>query len=635
MAKELRYYSQNLDFLKIENFIDSGFKNIQHTDWHLCNLKPINLFIGGNNSGKSRLIRLLFINSIVNFKLKNSTFHNLINEIFDKIDGMLEESRHHNNLEFEVYNHITVNKTKEKVLDIINSEDFNLIDFSNSLIKKIDSIIQEEARYIIHGTKFAEILTSKLNELPNYKKYTEFNDEPFEKIYIPLLRGLRTLGDKDFYQLRTINDYFSEQQKDNIFTGHSLYNELQSALLGTYEQRLKIRDFEEYLSRNFFQNKELSLVPRIGDNVIFFKEGSKDERPIYDLGDGIQSIIIITFKIFMATKPTMFFIEEPEKNLHPSMQRILIDTLSSHPEHMYFMTTHSNHFLDISQENNNISIQRVYQEINASKEITIIDSLSKQSQVLLDLGVRPSSVLLANCSIWVEGITDKLYLKAYLRKYIEEQKEKNLIDTTKLSRLENYKENLHFIFTEYQGSNITHWYFGDDNDSNDNETTKAKSLNSNILLIADADINGKSNRVESLNNNLDADFILLKLKEIENYIPKSVLKIVAKQLWDSFNEKGTSIFNEDGIEQLTYDTDSKDGIGHHLETLITPKNLPKKDRLFFKSGGKGTIKNKKEFCLRTIKILNSNNNWELGEDLTKLCEQIWNHIDLNNYSKIN
>ena len=36
--------------------------------------------------------------------------------------------------------------------------------------------------------------------------------------------------------------------------------------------------------------------------------GDDQDRKIYDLGDGIQQIIIITFAIFMQTVPTFFFI---------------------------------------------------------------------------------------------------------------------------------------------------------------------------------------------------------------------------------------------------------------------------------------------------------------------------------------
>ena len=154
----------------------------------------------------------------------------------------------------------------------------------------------------------------------------------------------------------------------------------------------------------------------VDKDVVHVKEGDDEDRPIYDLGDGIQSIILLTYKVFMAEESTMFFIEEPEHFLHAGLQRTLIETFAKHKEHMFFMTTHSNHFLDLAQERDDISIQQVSRVNGESKVQASLD----YGELLNELGVRASSVLLANCSIWVEGVTDKLYLRAYLNKYIEE-----------------------------------------------------------------------------------------------------------------------------------------------------------------------------------------------------------------------
>ena len=78
-------------------------------------------------------------------------------------------------------------------------------------------------------------------------------------------------------------------------------------------------------------------------------------------------------------------------------------------------------------------------------------------------------------------------------KYIDELEQEGK-QLKRVNKLRNYKENLHYIFTEYQGSNITHWNF--DDETSDGEATHAKSMTKNILLIADADIEGKGDRVK-------------------------------------------------------------------------------------------------------------------------------------------
>ncbi|CAH0526454.1 hypothetical protein CTH30272_00921 [Allocatenococcus thiocycli] len=251
-----------------------------------------------------------------------------------------------------------------------------------------------------------------------------------------------------------------------------MYKDVKSHLLGTFAQRQQIRNYELYLSENFFFGQDISLVPRIDTDVLYFKEGEKEERPIYDLGDGIQSIIMLTYPVFMATKPTMFFIEEPELYLHAGLQRTLVETYANvkHSEHMFYITTHSNHFLDIAQERDDVSIQQVRQNEEGRTEVI---PAAEFEELLTELGVRASSVLLANCSIWVEGITDKLYVRTCLNKYIEELREKG--HASKANQLSSYHENLHFVFTEYQGSNITHWYFGDSSSNDKTSATPAKN----------------------------------------------------------------------------------------------------------------------------------------------------------------
>jgi hypothetical protein len=429
---------------------------------------------------------------------------------------------------------------------------------------------------------------------------------------------LRQVSPEDLFKSRTIDDYFPPELKDaEIFTGHSMYEDLTTHLLGSHDKRKKVREFERYLSENFFFGNDISLVPMVTEDVVYVKEGEDEDRPIYDLGDGIQSIIILMFKVFMAEKPTMFFIEEPEHFLHAGLQRTLIETFAKHKEHMFFMTTHSNHFLDLAQERDDISIQQVSRINGESKVQASLD----YGELLNELGVRASSVLLANCSIWVEGVTDKLYLRAYLNKYIEE-----LEDEDKKSKLKSYHENLHFVFTEYQGSNITHWDFSDDVENNGSETP-AKRLNRNILLIADADIEGKGERVESLREALGEAFYLLEYKEIENFIPFDILIDTAKARWETFKQRTDS--NIDRFENMKEELfkSNRYGIGEVLERYVDKADgLERK----FYSDKSGTIKDKVKFCHTAISLMNESDDWKLTPELTSLCETVWDFIESHN-----
>ena len=78
------------------------------------------------------------------------------------------------------------------------------------------------------------------------------------------------------------------------------------------------------MSENFF-DKRITLIPSQSNGFITVKIGDEIERPIYELGDGIQSIIILTLPLFLNKGNNLLvFIEEPEKLLHPGLQRKLV-----------------------------------------------------------------------------------------------------------------------------------------------------------------------------------------------------------------------------------------------------------------------------------------------------------------------
>ncbi|TNC04015.1 AAA family ATPase [Vibrio diabolicus] len=582
--------------------------------WDLTSVKQINFFIGPNNSGKSRKLRQFFL-------LKKDKI------IFDTDLLSVQQCLDHwknsftSNQEMSIISHTRRNLSDfisavESIIE--NNRPVGIYQLNQAIIENVygsnrngvSSIENHLIEPVKRSNESGHVVLDKINQIKNW-----------HSVYIPTLRSLRNIHDTDAFHQRTTTDYFpGSSLKEMIFTGHTLYDDVKAHLLGSHEEREKVRKYEKYLSKSFFFGQDIALVPRIDTDVVYFKEGDREERPIYDLGDGIQSIIMLTYPIFMATKPTMFFIEEPELYLHAGLQRTLVETYANHKEHMFYITTHSNHFLDIAQERDDVSIQQVRQSEEGETEVT---PAAEFEELLTELGVRASSVLLANCSIWVEGITDKLYLRTYLNKYIEELREKGY--EQKANQLSSYHENLHFVFTEYQGSNITHWYFGKSNSDEYINSTPARKLNHKILLIADADIDGKGDRVELLKQDLGDSFILLDWKEIENYIPQEIIIKTAEARWNTFNGIGESTNSFQNVPKNRFEK-KDEGIGTILERFVQKKSLQDPERKLY-SEKSGTIKDKVKFCHTAIEIMNSDDtDWKLTPKLTKLCERIWAHV---------
>lgn len=130
-------------------------------------------------------------------------------------------------------------------------------------------------------------------------------------------------------------------------------------MLGDLNDREKITDFQDFIEDSFFEGEEVALIPKIKSDVIYVKIGNEREYPIYNLGDRIQTLIILTFPLFKYREENLlFFIEEPELYLHPGMQRKFLEIITDNQfdGYQYFLTTHSNHFLDMTLDMDKMSI---------------------------------------------------------------------------------------------------------------------------------------------------------------------------------------------------------------------------------------------------------------------------------------
>ena len=594
----------------------------------LDGLAPITIFVGANNSGKSRLMRELFqTQELSQIKLKSrdsegkevdefgSKFPTLANTKYAKVRQVASAFKD---------NWIVASEIEE-----INSYMADLSATDPDSLKK--SNFHEGSNYKL-GRLF---LTYTING-----KISGFQDRKCQ--YIPMLRGMRPLlpatsqvvggGVKDFYKQRTIHDYFSERNapkrfidgsetRYSIFSGLTLYDNLRRRLLArTQAERKSVHDYECFLSTKFFPGQSVTLIPvEEGNNdVVHIRIGDKDERPIYDLGDGMQSLIICTYPIVTETeKGSLFFLEEPDLCMHPSLQRTFLEVLKTYHYkmgHQFFITTHSNHLLDLLEDNELVSIFS-FSEIadragspadpsqagngansKSSKpeqpRFRIRQSNLKDRQTLLELGVRPSATYLANATIWVEGVSDCAYLRAYMEAFVHYLKLRGKDWGKRLvQRLEQYKEDRHYAFVEYNGSNLEHFSF--ENKEFDDGQAEAVSVRkisvpdlcATAIVIADGDVRGKGDRSTWLEEQLKERFICLPGKEIENLIPEALMK--EQILYDHSPPKQKRV-DTSLIELISYASYAtpKAGIGKYLGDTV---NIPTYKGTVGNGGASGTL----------------------------------------------
>lgn len=572
----------------------------------LSSLSQVNLFVGPNNSGKSRFLRELAKIKPLQFTPSEnlSILKEATNEVQTKLSSIISDKIEVNGFKKAAYELPNLEFIVEG--ESLGKDLFKLVNqlakctSSNISITTSGSFGQDHVTLASQLKKVGETIKKKLGPAIEsgaacYK---------FERIYIPTLRGLRRFKETtlDCYEERTRSDYFSKGAIPQIFTGLSLYDQVRDLLLGDLSARQSVSSFQDFLSKEFFDNLPVALIPRKESDVLYIKIGEEEELPIFELGDGIQMIIIITFPLFkLGNTPALVFIEEPELYLHPGLQRVLLRTLTKFSNYEYFIATHSNHFLDLSLDFENVAIFTFHKKLEDSEHpekkahFNIEQASNHDTRILQMLGIKNSSVFLSNCTIWVEGITDRRYLSKFLFLYLEKLRKESPDKITPFLP----KEDLHYSFVEYAGSNITHWSFLNDID----DPIEVERLCSRLFLITDKDASkNKTERHIKLKQKLKDDYHCLNCREIENLLPPTIIQEVLAEY-----EKSSS-----HIPALIYDEYKEIPLGNYIETKLT--GIKKRKGSYATESG--TISDKLGFCNKSISLLNK------FEDLTKEAQEL-------------
>ena len=592
--------------------------NLMNSPYCFGELSKTNVFIGENNSGKSRFLRYLFKTDF--YSLSDEGFTQFIN----KIDQIIRSNRYSNAIYDTYYTDLLSNKEKfNKICGKITKDPTSYVYIQGQFFQLLRSICETNTLNnkfyfpIIRGTKdYKTIINNKLQIF--LKSANSIQNKDAINHYISLLNlqsdGLESF---DIYNDIITHEYFNDYEdiKEKILTGGKLYNEIKSMLLGDGSQRKVIEEFQKFLQENFFSNYDkVQLIPNEEKKVLYVKIGN-DERAIYDWGDGTQQLIVILYSLYKHKDETgkLFFIEEPEMYLHPGILRKFIEVINSDvfKNHQYFITTHSNIVLDTSADTNiKMSIFKFKKvnniKNNCGKNFLIEQCNNGDVSLLNELGVRNSSVFLSNCSIWVEGITDRLYLKHYLKLYCKKYPDKKV-----------YRENIDYTFIEYGGGNVVHFNF--DEKIDDSNSINAKYINNKIFLIADNDNTKsgtkKANRKEKYKGLLGNNFYELSATEIENLITFETLKQILINQNPNKEEEICEV-----LKDKKEFTNKK--LGNFIDGLFPEGGIKKY------AAESGTIKNKLEFCKEAINVMNDYD--KLSEEAKTLTQKIYEFISNNN-----
>lgn len=145
------------------------------------------------------------------------------------------------------------------------------------------------------------------------------------------------------------------------------------------------------------------------------------------LGNGTQQLISLLF-LFRIPGNYIYLLDEPENGLHPGLQTLLLQFVKNEILNVkkyskqFFFATHSTSFIDFKGECSVYSCLK-------TKETFRLKKLSKENfeEIRDFLGITPGYALQKNGIIWVEGPSDAIYIKAYLKCFDIDTEEEDII----------------------------------------------------------------------------------------------------------------------------------------------------------------------------------------------------------------
>jgi len=471
-------------------------------------IKPINLIIGRNNSGKSSLI------DVISWAVAN------------KFDVPVNLWHGGNRPDFLLSTELTDGHVRAVFRENVSGGGIpggSHYDFGKQLIGlPITVKLNQQAPHRIFSLGKAPNYETSLDQL---RVSSDFKGGLSSQIQNPL-------AGKQFRRLHAERNIVPEADNPNGMDirgdGHGATNIIQSFInKAVLSSELVETDLLNDLNYIFGSDASFSdiVCQQLPDTLweIYLEENAKGRISLSHSGSGLKTIILVLIYFHLvpvvAKKPLSSFVfafEELENNLHPSLLRRLLSYLRSKAVEYdcpLFITTHSNVAIDVFSRDEEAQIIHVTHTGSESMCRTVRTYIENKG-ILDDLDVRASDLLQANGIIWVEGPSDRIYLNRWI----------NLWSNGELS------EGVHYQCIFYGGRLLSH--LSSDDPEIANQSVAILRVNRNAALLIDSDkrnrqakINATKLRVREEVENIGGIAWITNGREIENYLSKEVVSI--------------------------------------------------------------------------------------------------------------
>jgi hypothetical protein len=308
--------------------------------------------------------------------------------------------------------------------------------------------------------------------------------------------------------------------------------QLQNPEYATRKEREKFDKINHFIQSVTGARDAHLEVPHSGKELLVEIDGRL--LPIEQLGTGIHEVVIFAAAA-VAHEDVFMCLEEPEIHLHPRLQKRLMSFLRDETNNTYFITTHSAHLLDTSGS----TVFHVQLNEHNETEVQPISTPNGRAHICFDLGYRPSDLVQSNCIIWVEGPSDRIYLKNWIRS----------LDETLI-------EGEHYSIMFYGGRLLAHLSVVDDQEVGD--FIQLQRLNRRVAILIDSDLNSrvdsirptKQRVIEEIANHGGFAWVTAG-REVENYVDQVEMVAALAKIHPQ-----TEFKNNSGQWKCVYETKS-------------------------------------------------------------------------------
>jgi len=429
--------------LSVQNF--KSFK--EKTE--LNDIKPVSVFVGANNAGKSNIIEILsFLREMGNktrskqhidctfdrttdpflieieLELSESERLSIINKIPtpNSLEGIdLQKTSFLQYVKYEA--HVVDKRCSKEVLSITNhkKEYVPIIDQiwdsnSTTVVTNyaiIESFFRTDKRIV--ETFAGDVLQFNHNN----QSSVEFGIlvpilQPSMTCYviahliIDFLKNIRIFG----AHRQAVSPYTGGLKRELVESGANLIEVMSTMLSEDRGEYQRINDQYNKIFGSQF-DVHVPLDPSNITHTVKTKEsGLESQTDFQNMSTGLHEILILLFAIEKAKPNETICIEEPEIHLHASVQKRLFRYIVEHSsKNQFFITTHSSIFTGIED---NVRTYLVTKS-NAISNVTQIDESEDLRLIKQQLGIRNSDIFGNDFVIFVEGNSEEYALPIVAR----------------------------------------------------------------------------------------------------------------------------------------------------------------------------------------------------------------------------